>query len=340
MTREGVKQPLHFCSVDISAHLKCMANPSPSLQGDVIEKGVGIYSITHTPQVRGRHDLIVKVKDKEIDGSPFRVVVKIPPTQLGQPVHQIEGLKCPWGIAINNKQQLVVAENEVFGGGGKITIMERDGNKLHTEWKKVQTVHCSKFKYPHGVAAGSDRALYVTDIGAKCLFKFNKKGKLLTTVRNELHEPHFVKIIQNQLYVADRASSQVKIFDMDCNIIGTIQTKECPNPSDIAEGPDGLYVAGEKKISVYRCAPNGNFVRHLNIQPSSLNLSAFWGICVDSSGHIIASDHNNGVYVFKPSGECVGHVSSDVFDGPSGVTVDEDGFVYVCENWSTNIVVL
>ena len=115
--------------------------------------------------------------NKEIDGSPFQVVVKIPPTQLGQPVRKIEGLKCPWGIAINNKQQLVVAENERFGSGGKITIMDRDGNKLHTEWKKIQTVQCSKFKYPHGVAAGSDRALYVTDIGAKCLFKFNKERK-------------------------------------------------------------------------------------------------------------------------------------------------------------------
>ena len=105
---------------DISADLKCVANPSSSLQGDVIEKGVGIYSITHTPQVGSRYDLIVKVKDKEINGSPFRVVVKIPPTQLRQPVHQIEGIGSPWGIAINNKRQLEVVDS----GGKKITIME------------------------------------------------------------------------------------------------------------------------------------------------------------------------------------------------------------------------
>ena len=36
------------------------------------------------------------------------------------------------------------------------------------------------------------------------------------------------------------------------------------------------------------------------------------------------------MYVFKPSGECVGHVSSDIIHTPTGVTVDEDGFVYVC----------
>jgi DNA-binding beta-propeller fold protein YncE len=314
---------------DISADLKCVANPLSSLQGDVIEKGVGIYSITHTPQVRGRHDLIVKVKDKEIDGSPFRVVVKIPPTQLGQPVHQIEGLEGPWGIAINNKQQLVVAE----GDGRKITIMERDG-------KKVQTIECTEFQDPCGVAAGPDGPIYVTDFEADCLFKFDTEGRLLKTVCTEVQLLQSIKIIQNQLYVVDNASFLVKIFDMDCNVVGTIQTKECPNPRDIAQGPDGLYVAGEKKISVYRCAPNGNFIRHLNIQPSSLNLSEFWGICFDSSGHIIATDCCNGVYVFNPSGECVGHVSSDVISQPVGVTVDEDGFVYVCGFRSSNVLVL
>ena len=318
---------------DISADLKCVANPSSSLQGDVIEKGVGIYSITHTPQVRGRHDVIVKVKDKEIDGSPFRVVVKIPPTQLGQPAWKIEGIRNPWGIAINNKQQLVVAESGLLGGGKKITIMERDG-------KKVQTIECDKFKSPHGVATGPDGAIYVTDSGAQCLFKFDTEGRLLKTVCNELQAPVSVKVTENQLYVADHGSSLVKLFDMDCNVIGTIQTKECPNPWDIAQSPDGLYVAGKKKISVYRCAPNGTFIRHLNIQPSSLNLSEFWGICVDSSGHIIAGDWDNGVYVFNPSGECVGHVSSDVVPNPTGVTVDEDGFVYVCGFCSSNVVIL
>ena len=243
---------------DISACLKCVANPSSSLQGDVIQKGVGIYSITLTPQVRGRHDLIVKVKDKEIAGSPFRVFVKIPLTQLGQPVRKIGGLSCPWGIAINNKQQLVVAESRF---GEKITIMERDG-------KRVQAIECAKFQDPRGVATGPDGDIYVTDIDAQCLFKFDTRGRLLKTVRNELQVPLSVKIIQNRLYVVDRSNCLVKIFDMDCNVVGTIQTKECPNPRDIALGPDGLYVAGEK-ISVYTCAPNENFIRH-NIQPSSL----------------------------------------------------------------------
>ena len=316
---------------DISASVKCVSNPSSSLQGNVVQKGVGMYSITFTPQVRGRHDLIVKVKDKAIGGSPFHVFVKIPPTQLGQPVRKIGGLRSPWGIAINNKQQLVVVES----GGKKISIMERDG-------KKVQTIKCTKFQAPRGVATAPDGTIYVTDVWAHCLLKFDTKGRHLKTVRNELQSPYSVKIIHNQLYVVDHDESLVKIFDMDCNVVGTIQTKECPNPLDVAQGPDGLYVAGSKKISVYTCAPNGNFIHHLNIQPSSLKLSQFCGICFDSSGHIIATDYCNGVYVFKPSGEYVtsfGLVSSGEINFPTGVAVDEDGFVYVCGFGSNNVVV-
>ena len=148
---------------------------------------------------------------------------------------------------------------------------------------------------------------------------------------NELQEPFSVKIICNRVYVEDFAGQLVKIFNMDCNVVGTIQTKECPKPMYIAQGPDGLYEAGERKISVYRCAPNGVFICHLNLTPSSLKLSPqFSGICIDTSGHLIVSDWEYGVYVFRASGECVGHVSSDVIPDPAGVSVDEDGFVYVC----------
>ena len=314
---------------DVSADLKSVVKPSSSVKCGVVQNCVGVYSISVTPQVRGRHDLIVRVKNEEITGSPIRVLVKIPPSQLGQDVHEIAGVSVPWRIAIDNKQQLVVAERS----GKKITIMERDG-------KKVQTIECAEFNEPHGVAAAVDGAIYVTDYGAHCLFKFSSEGKLLKTVCNELQTPYSVKIIQNQLYVPDYAKNLVKIFDMECNVVATIQVKECPSPWDITEGPDGLlYVASVGKISVY--SHDGVFIHHLNLQPSSLKLSVFWGICFDSAGHIIASDYVNALYVFQPSGECVSHVASgDVIKHLAGVTVDEDGFVYVCEFSSCNVIVI
>ena len=255
---------LQSVGTNVQAQLKSLANPSCAMLASVAPTNADTYTITFIPHVRGRPDLTVTVNGKEIAGSPFRVFVKIHPTQLGQPVRAITGPYYPWGIAINSKHQLMVAEAD----GKKITIMEQDG-------KRVQNIECDKFKRPRGVATGPDGAIYVTDNSAQCLFKLDKEGKLLKTVQNNLKTPYTVKLIQNQLYVADYSSDLVKIFDTDCNVVGTIQTKECPKPYDITVGEDGLYVAGchgHGKIAVYRCAPNGQFLRHLNIN-SSLNLS-------------------------------------------------------------------
>ena len=327
----------HTQKPTIQAELKSLADSASSVQADIIQKGVGVYNITCTPRVRGRHDLTVKVNGKDIVGSPFRVFVKIHPTQLGPPVRTITGVSLPWGIALNNKQQLVVCEF----GGKKVSIMERDG-------KRVQTIECNKFLWPHGVATGPDGAIYVTDCGTECLFKFNKEGKLLKTVKNELKNPCFIKTIRNRLYVSDYNSNLVKIFDTACNVIGTISTNECFESDDIAEGEDGLYVVGKSKsqIGVYSCAPNGDFIRHLNIQPSSVKLSGPRGVCFDGNGHLFVTQTGSGVqgvYVFTPSGEHVvsfGLASSEVSMGsPAGIVIDEDGFVYVCDSSYGEVVV-
>ena len=388
----------------IRAELQSLVDSASSVPADVVGKGVGVYHITYTPRVRGRHDLTVKVNGQDIVGSPFRVFVKIHPTQLRRPVRTITGVNKPCGIAINNKQQLVVAEE----GGKKITIRERDG-------KTLLTIESRKFRSPAGVATGPDGAIYVTDTDAHCLFKFNKDGHLVKTVKNMFKWPNSIKSINNRLYVCDYAKNVVKILDTDLNVIGTIQ---CSGPCDIAEGDDGVYLVGIKKeeevgikkdeeeeeevekeeeeeeeeeeevekeeeeeeqvsekeenkeeeeeeeeeeekeeekeeeedgmIGVYTFAPNGEFRRHLNIQPPSVTLSYPSGICFDCSGHLFVSQYGYGVecvYVFKPSGEHVatlGQTSSGVRMGfPTGIAIDEDGFVYVCDyDSSKNVVVV
>ena len=328
-------------STDIHAQLQCLVDPASSVQADVVGKGAGVYHITYTPQIRGRHDLTMKVDGQYIAGSPFRVLVKIHPTQLGPPVRTITGVNRPAGIAINNKQQLVVAEYE----GKQVTVRERNG-------KTLQTIESDKFQSPAGVATGPDGAIYVTDEDAHCLFKFDKDGRLLKTVQNEFQRPCSIKFINNRLYVPYSDGNIVKILDTDCNVIGTIPTEECPEPLDIAEGDDGLYVVsgGDEKIGVYMCAPNGQFRRHLNIQPSSVTLSEPSCICFDCNGHLFVTQSwpaagEPGVYVFKSSGKLVatlGQASSGVMMGsPVGIAIDEDGFVYVCD-WdsSKNVVVV
>ena len=68
------------------------------------------YEISYQPTVRGRHQLHIKVKGKHTKGSPFPVTVKLPVKKLGTPVRVISGVNGPWGVAVNQRGEIIVAE--------------------------------------------------------------------------------------------------------------------------------------------------------------------------------------------------------------------------------------
>ena len=319
-TQFSVKVPQSM-GTNVQVQLKSLVDPHCIVQASVVApSNADTYIITYTPRVRGRHDLTVKVNGNDIVGSPFRLFVKIYPTQLRQPVRVIDGLNKPYGIAINNKQQLVVAED----GGKMITIMERDG-------KRVRKIECDKFQCLRGVAVGPDGAVYVTDIDAHSLLKFSKDGKLCKTVQN-LGRPLFVKTIQGQIYASDYDNDEVKIFDVDCNAVGSIATSEYPGPIDIAEHDGNLYVGSswKKSIDVYQCNPGGKYIRHVNIKECKRSR----GLCFDKCGYLyVVFDKfgSKGVYVFDHDGELVTSIGLNLMQEPAGLVIDDDGFVYVCD---------
>ena len=71
----------------------------------------GRYVINYTPTTRGRHHLHIKMEGEHIKGSPFPVMVKLPVEKRGNPIKTIDGLKVPWGLAVNQRE-VVVAKYE------------------------------------------------------------------------------------------------------------------------------------------------------------------------------------------------------------------------------------
>ena len=313
----------------VEAELKSVVNDSV-VHTKVTSKGRGVYEVTYTPEVRGRHTLIVKVNGTEIAGSPFQVFAKIHPTQLGEPVRVMEGVVGPWGIALNSKQQLVVAERD----GNKVTVLDRKG-------KKVQTITCEKFLIPTGVAVDKDDNIYVSDKGNYSLFKFSKEGKLMKVVgrrgtqRGEFSDPNFIKVINDELYVCDRGNNRVQILNTELEYLNSFgchgdRDGQFQWPSDIARDSAGnLYVTDSKndRVQVFDC--KGQFLSTFSKKgAASEQLRYPFGVCVGSDQLVYVCDRGNKcVSVFKTSGEFV--TSFGQFINPAGIVIDDDGFLFV-----------
>ena len=315
----------------VEAELKSVVNDSVT-RTKVTSKGRGVYEVTYTPEVRGRHTLHVKVNGAQITDNPFQVFAMIHPTQLGEPVRVVEGVVDLWGIAVNSKQQLVVAEDR------KVTVFDREG-------KKVQTITSETFLRPAGVAVDKDDNIYVSDIRNSSLFKFSEKAKLVKVVRRkgtqpgEFKELSMIKIINDKLYVCDRGNHRVQILNTELEYVNSFGCHgdgdgQFNYPNDIAQDRAGnLYVSDSynNRVQVFDC--KGQFLSIFSKKgAASEQLTNPRGLCVGTDQLVYLCDKgNNCVSVFKTSGEFV--TSFGQFSCPVGIVIDDDGFVYVgnCE---------
>ena len=90
------------------------------------ERGASQYEVSYQPASQGRHQLHIKVEDEHIKGSPFPITVKLPVQKLGTPIKTINGVQRPWGVAINQRGEVIVAES----GGYCVSIFSPTGEKL------------------------------------------------------------------------------------------------------------------------------------------------------------------------------------------------------------------
>ena len=314
----------------VEAKLKSVVNDSVT-HAKVTSKGRGVYEVTYTPEVRGRHTLIVKVNGTQIAGSPFRVFAKIHPTQLGEPVRVIKGLVNPWGIALNSKQELVVAER-----GGKVTVFDKES-------KKAQTITSEEFLHTMGVAVDKDDNIYVSDSGKSSLFKFSEEGNFMIVTSAQDDEFGFIKVINDKLYVCDRKNHRIQILNTELEYIDSFGCHGDGDgqfhwPNGIAQDEAGnLYVSDSNNnrvqvfVQVFDHKGQFFFFDSFSEKGTTSNKLNFpIGICVGSDQLVYVCDTSNKcVSVFKTSGEFV--TSFGQFSCPTGIVTDDDGFVYVSD---------
>ena len=330
-TVHAVHRNGQLCKEKQIVEAEVMSNANGSvIHTTVVSKLGGVYEVIYTPEVRGRHAVVVKVNGTQIAGSPFRVVAKLHPTQLGKPVRVVEGLDRPWQITFNSKQQLVVGE----WGGGKVIVFDKDGNR-------IQTIECERLKGVRGVAVDKDDS-YVAD-GSNSILKFSKEGKLVKVVGQrgaqpgEFNIPTSVKIINDKLYLCDHNNHRVQILNRNMEYVESFGCEgsgdgEFIYPYDLAQDRAGnLYVSeyGNNRVQVLNC--KGQFLYSITKKGAASEVERVRGprgVCVDDQFVYVCDSGNKCVSVFKTSGEFV--TSFGQFSCPVGIALD-DGFVHVSD---------
>ena len=319
----------------------------PTVKAAVQKKEKNKYTISYQTTHRGRHQLHIKVEGVSIRGSPFAVVARRNIQKLGTPIKTMGGLNRPWGVAVNQRGEIIVAENS----GHCISIFSSIGEKIRTFGSEGSAQ--GQFNEPRGVAVDGDGNILVVDGGNHRIQKFTAGGKFLTAVGQrggkhlEFQYPVGVAINHRnrKVYICDTYNHQIQILNADLTFSSSFGSHGSGDgqfnfPWDVALDSTGnVYVAdgGGRRIQVFMS--EGKFLRKFGKKGSGhgeLNLPS--SVSIDSDDIVYVTEYNNHrVSMFTSEGQFLRSFGTNgegpgQFYNPRGIAVDKDGLVYVSDS--------
>ena len=260
-------------------------------RGSVERKGQSRYEINYRPTIEGRHQFHVKVEGQHIRGSPFSVSAKSPVDKLGAPILTLNRLWNPWGVAVNQKGEVIVVEHS----GHCMSVFSPSGERLRT----FGTYRVGKFGFPRGMALDGEWNIFVADSDNNRIPKFTPEGQFLTAVGSKgtgpLQFDYPTGIAFNaankKMYVTDGGlNHRVQVLNSDLTFSSSF----------------GKYGVGKVQF------------KHPH------------GITCDSTGKVYVADRdNNRIQVFTAEGKFLKMFGRR--GDPTGVAIDSNDMVYVCE---------
>ena len=311
----------------------------------------GQYEISYQATSRGRHQLHIKVEGEHIKGSPFTVTVKLPVQKLGTPTKTISGLKNPWGVAVNQRGEIIVAERYEHC----ISIFSPAGEKLRSFGSKGSGP--GQFNEPRGVAVDDDGNLLVTECNR--VQKFTPEHKFITSVgsdgSNHLQFNYPLSVVvsptNKKIAIAEWHNHRVQILNPDLTFHSSIGSEGSGNgefnwPHDIAfDSAGNMYVADANNNRIQVFNPEGQFLRQFGKRGKGGGELKFpAGISIDSDDTVYVVEFtNNRVSVFTREGKFLTSFGSlgngpGEFNSPRALTVDKKhGLMYVSDSGNNRV---
>jgi len=252
----------------------------------------------------------------------------------------------PYGMAVNSKGELYVADQKV----GAIFV-------FNTETKDATLIrngYEATFGLINGVALDDDDRLFVSDGKLRRVLVFDKKNAVVDQIKDGLIDPVGITIDSEnrQLYVVDTQADQVVVYDADSlkekRRIGAGGKKhELTTPGDFA-APTGIAIDKDNNIYVTDTLNNrveifdadGNFITQFGKHCDSPGCFAHpKGIAIDGDGHIwVADPMLDLLQAFDRDGQLLGLVGGHgtrlgQFSSLDSVFIDKNNRIFTSEQY-------
>ena len=307
----------------------------------------GVYKIHCSPVMNGPHQVNVQVNNVQLESTSL-VIPFNPYLAKHTSIHTIDGLDKPCGVAVSDDGHVIVTENQ----GSCITVLDREGKKVKSfSGGRIKFLSSTSFSYPRGVAITPDNLIFVTDNHK--IQKLTMDGKLIASVGQqgskplEFNCPWSITIspTTGQIYVADCDNHRIQVLNPDLTFSYSFGSKGSANgqfkyPRFIAIDNQGLvYVSdwGNNRIQVF--TSEGKYIS----QFGTFGRSPPIGLIINNNLLYVAEEYNHRVSIFTTDGQfvsCFGGKGNkkDQFNGPYGIALDNEGYVYVCDFWNDRLV--
>ena len=327
--------------------LMCELVAGSRVRGTVKRRNANRYDVSYQSQATGEYQLHILIEEQPILNSPFTVTI-IP--NLTAPADIIGHLEKPWGIAIMEGGQMVVAEFSC----ACISIFRKEKKKSFG----AEGSGPGQFNQPKGVEIDVRGNILVADCDNHRIQQLSSTGKHLETVGAcgseplQFRNPGGIAVHPhtNKMYVAEWGNHRIQVLNSDLTYSSSFGMWGSNNgqfalPHDLSTDSDSnVYVADCDNHRIQVFTADGVYLRQFGKKGEGEGeLKYPVSIAIDSHNVAYVGElGNNSVSIFSTDGEFITSFGREgegplQFKNPFGLAVDKNGTLYICDTFNNRI---